>query len=46
MVLAIRREDNLLPGIPGPSDTIHAGDVLVLYGQEKDAKRLMQPDQE
>jgi hypothetical protein len=46
VVLAIRREDNLLPGIPGPCDTIHAGDVLVLYGQEKDAKRLMQPDQE
>lgn len=41
IVLAIRRGDNLLPGIPGPTDTIQAGDVLVLYGQENDAKRLM-----
>lgn len=42
VVLAIRRDDELLPGIPGPSQTVHAGDVLVLYGQEKDALRLMQ----
>lgn len=42
IVLAIRRDDVLLPGIPGPSDTIRAADVLVLYGQEKDTKRLMQ----
>lgn len=42
IVLAIRREDVHMRGIPGPSDTIQAGDVLVLYGQESDAKRLMQ----
>lgn len=41
VVLAIRRNDELLPGIPGPSQTIQAGDVLVLYGQEKDAMCLM-----
>lgn len=46
IVLAIRRNDDLLPGIPGPSDIIHAGDVVVLYGQEKDAKRLMQPEEQ
>lgn len=44
IVLAIRRDEALLPGIPGPSDVIDAGDVVVLYGQEKDAKRLMQSD--
>lgn len=42
IVLAIRRNDELLPGIPGPTQIIAAGDVLVLYGQEKDALRLMQ----
>jgi len=42
IVLAIRRNDILLPGIPGPSDRIESGDVVVLYGQEKDAKELMQ----
>lgn len=41
IVLAIRRNDILLPGIPGPSDRIESGDVVVLYGQEKDAKELM-----
>jgi len=46
IVLAIRRDDNLLPGIPGPGDIIYAGDVVVLYGQEKDAKRLMQPEEQ
>ena len=42
IVLAIRRGDALLPGIPGPTDVIQAGDVVVLYGQEKDAEKLMQ----
>lgn len=46
VVLAIRRQDELLPGIPGPNTLVDAGDVLVLYGQEKDAKRLMQCDAE
>ena len=44
IVLAIRRNDALLPGIPGPGDTIEPGDVVVLYGQEQDAKRLMQTE--
>ncbi|MFO0013702.1 MAG: cation:proton antiporter regulatory subunit [Planctomycetota bacterium] len=42
VVLAIRRNDALLPGIPGPSDVIEVGDVLVLYGKEENAKRVMQ----
>ena len=42
VVLAIRRNDALLPGIPGPSDIIEVGDVLVLYGKEENAKRIMQ----
>jgi K+/H+ antiporter YhaU regulatory subunit KhtT len=42
IVLAIRRNDELLPGIPGPTQKVQSGDVLVLYGQEKDALGLMQ----
>lgn len=43
VVLAIRRGEQLLPGIPGPNDVLEPGDVLVLYGEEHSIKRLMQP---
>ncbi len=46
IILAIRRKDELLPGIPGPSNEINSGDVLVLYGQEKDVRKLMQVELE
>lgn len=42
IILAIRRQGDLLPGIPGPSQVIESEDVLVIYGQEQDAKRVMQ----
>jgi Trk K+ transport system NAD-binding subunit len=42
VILAIRRNDVLLPGIPGPSDVIEVGDVLVIYGQEDRTKLVMQ----
>jgi len=42
VILAIRRNDALLPGIPGPSDIVEAGDVLVIYGKEDHTKLLMQ----
>jgi hypothetical protein len=42
VILAIRRNDVLLPGIPGPSDVIEVGDVLVIYGQEDRTKFVMQ----
>ena len=41
VVLALRRNNELLPGIPGPKDVVQEGDVLVLYGQESDMVRLM-----
>lgn len=44
VLLAIRRNDALLPGIPGPSDVVEVGDVLVIYGKEEHTKRLMQRD--
>lgn len=43
VVLAIRRDDSLLPGIPGPETLLLDGDVLVIYGQEHDVKKVMQP---
>jgi hypothetical protein len=42
VILAVRRNDVLLPGIPGPSDVIEVGDVLVIYGQEDRTKLVMQ----
>jgi hypothetical protein len=42
VLLAIRRNDVLLPGIPGPSDVVEVGDVLVIYGKEEHTKHLMQ----
>jgi hypothetical protein len=42
VVLAIRRDERILPGIPGPSDRLMERDVLVLYGEEHSIKRLMQ----
>ena len=42
VILAVRRNDVLLPGIPGPSDVIEVGDVLVIYGQEDRTKFVMQ----
>ncbi len=42
VVLALRRDGVMIPGIPGPKDIVRNGDVLVLYGQESDVRRLMQ----
>jgi Trk K+ transport system NAD-binding subunit len=44
VVLALRRDGVMIPGIPGPRDIVRDGDVLVLYGQESDVRRLMQRD--
>lgn len=41
VILAVRRNDALLPGIPGPSDVIEVGDVLVIYGKEEDTRQIM-----
>jgi NhaP-type Na+/H+ and K+/H+ antiporter len=42
VILAIRRNDELLPGIPNREDTLEKGDIVVVYGQEKSVKKLMQ----
>lgn len=40
-VLAIRRNEEILPGLPKASDIIHANDVVTLYGEEHAIKRLL-----
>lgn len=34
IILSIKRGDDMIPGLPGPSDMIQAGDVLTAYGKE------------
>jgi len=43
VILAIRRNDLLLPGIPGPDAFLLDHDVLVIYGHEQDVKKVMHP---
>ncbi len=43
IILAVRRGDEFLPGLPGPSTRIEAGDVLTAYGQENALQALIEP---
>jgi len=43
VVLAIRRNNAMLPGIPGPDALPLNLDVLVIYGHEHDLKKVMTP---
>jgi hypothetical protein len=40
VILAIKRNDQTLSGIPNRSDVIEVGDVLTAYGREEDLKRI------
>jgi TrkA-C domain len=40
VVLAIRRNNEFLPGLPQPNDVILVGDVVTLYGEEHSIQRL------
>ena len=40
-VLAIRRNDEVMPGLPSASNIVHCGDVLTLYGEEHAIQRLL-----
>ncbi len=44
VILAVKRSDETLPGLPGPHDVIQAGDVLTAYGSEADLKKLTEPE--
>jgi hypothetical protein len=43
IILAIKRNEEMVPGLPGPADMILAGDVLTAYGKEKSLLSLVEP---
>ena len=43
IILAIKRNEQTLPGIPGPTEHLLPGDVVTVYGQEQAVKRMLQP---
>lgn len=44
VILAIKRNEQTMPGIPNRGDVIEAGDVLTAYGREEDLKRIITMD--
>jgi K+/H+ antiporter YhaU regulatory subunit KhtT len=40
-VLAIRRNEEVLPGLPCATDIIQPNDIVTLYGEEHAIKRLL-----
>lgn len=43
IILSIKRDDQLIPGLPGPSDKVLAGDVLTAYGKEQSLQAMVEP---
>lgn len=43
IILAVRRKDEFIPGLPGRSEVIQAGDVLTAYGMEHSLRRMVEP---
>lgn len=43
IILAVRRGEDFLPGLPGPATGIEVGDVLTAYGQESALQSLVEP---
>lgn len=41
IILAIKREGETIPGIPGPNEVIRVGDLLTVYGEEAHIKTLL-----
>ena len=41
LIMAIARDGNVMPGIPGPRTVVQAGDVVTAYGHEHDLKKIM-----
>lgn len=42
IILSIMREGKLIPGLPGPSDLVQAGDVLTAYGKDKSLQSMVE----
>jgi hypothetical protein len=43
IILSIRRDGIVLPGIPNRDQVLHKGDVVTAYGEEKNLRALLQP---
>jgi hypothetical protein len=43
VILSITRNSETIPGLPGPSDLILAGDILTAYGKEDSLKAMVEP---
>lgn len=43
VILAIKRDGNTIPGLPGPTETLLVGDLLTVYGEEHKVKAVLQP---
>ena len=43
IILAMKRNEETMPCIPGPDTTLLTGDVVTVYGQEDCVKRMLQP---
>lgn len=44
LIMAIARNEEVMPGIPGPRTIVQAGDVVTAYGTEHDLKKLLLAD--
>ena len=43
VILAVKREGEVMSGIPGPSEVLRAGDVATAYGTEEALKEMVGP---
>lgn len=43
IILAIKRDGETIPGIPGPNERLLPGDLLTVYGEEHRVKQVLQP---
>ena len=42
-ILFIKRDDEMVPGLPGPADIIQVGDVVTAYGKEQSLQAMVEP---
>ena len=43
VILAIKRDGNTIPGLPGPTEILRVGDLLTVYGEEHKVRAVLQP---
>ncbi len=43
IILYIKRNDEIIPGLPGPNDLIQPGDVVTVYGKEQSLQEMIEP---